>query len=73
MPNLDFTKPIQTRDGRVVHDVHEIEHGLPECRHAKSLLGGYVDGQIHLWYPWGSWHHEHEHPLDLINVPEAES
>lgn len=65
MPNLDLTKPIQTRDGRMFKLFFVT---------GDTIFGHVITGDIasdYGWYRSGRFNHMHDHPLDLINVPEA--
>jgi len=68
MPAIDFTKPLQTRDG------HTVEIISTSARGPASILG-YIgkSERIHRWEPSGKFDSSNidHHSLDLMNVPPA--
>jgi hypothetical protein len=63
---IDFTKPVQTRDGRKVRILCT---DRKDNRPIVGLVPGNGDEQIYSWHACGNYV-SNEHCLDLINVPE---
>lgn len=63
--NIDITKPVKTRDGRVVEIISD------KCRSGHPLIG-YIETstELHSWSPDGRFTESRDHLLDLVQ-PEV--
>jgi hypothetical protein len=66
-PKVDFSKPVQTRDGR------KVEIKFTDGRDSHYPICGYIEGDtfIQTWTSDGYFsYNRHKSPNDLVNVPE---
>jgi hypothetical protein len=66
-PKVDFSKPVQTRDGR------KVEIMFTDGQHSHYPVGGYIEDEtfIQTWTSDGYFRYDrHKSPDDLVNVPE---
>lgn len=68
---IDLSKPLQTRDGRTVRDVHRLSEPLNNG----DTIMGVCDGTHKSWQPDGTFslHHTSLKTADLVNVPEEKT